>query len=268
MHYLPAGCTDEVQPIDAGVGRLLKTYIGDELDMWLAEPANLQEWVVGVPASKRRILLTKWTGAAWSRLSETLDVTALAAKTGCLMTADNSGDRLIRPQGSEDDRSPFVFEDADAMLRFPTDRKTDMQDCNDTDTSGLAVDEDSDVEVDAAKAILDSTSPQSVDNDALEDELVEKDEHESSTRESSCSSDDSDDSEQASDVVEEEEWTAPPITEVGPGWEVQLTIPDPAAVAGSRGLFRFLKDKTIPADRWFLAESRKNPLLLLRQSVE
>ena len=35
--HLPAGCTDEVPPIDAGYGWLLKVYTGQALDEWLGQ---------------------------------------------------------------------------------------------------------------------------------------------------------------------------------------------------------------------------------------
>ena len=32
---LLAGCTDEIQPLDAGYGRLFKVHVGKALDKWL-----------------------------------------------------------------------------------------------------------------------------------------------------------------------------------------------------------------------------------------
>ena len=40
LWLLPAGCTDEVQPIDAGYGRRLKFAVGQQLDMWLEHEKN------------------------------------------------------------------------------------------------------------------------------------------------------------------------------------------------------------------------------------
>ena len=46
--------------------------------------------------------MTKWTAEAWQKISvEKHFFNKLFLKTGCLMTADGSGDGEIRPQGLE-----------------------------------------------------------------------------------------------------------------------------------------------------------------------
>ena len=71
LWHLPAGCTDEVQPIDAGYGRLLKVYTGQALDEWLGHGENLQKWECNaLTASERRVLITKWVGEATERIDK------------------------------------------------------------------------------------------------------------------------------------------------------------------------------------------------------
>ena len=54
-------CTDELQPIDRGLGAQVKRYVGDELDTWLEDDANLEKWESNsFSASDRRILLAQW----------------------------------------------------------------------------------------------------------------------------------------------------------------------------------------------------------------
>ena len=62
---MPAGCTDEVQPIDAGYGRRLKDAVGQQLDMWLEHGENVAKWdSIGLTASERHVLLARWLAAA------------------------------------------------------------------------------------------------------------------------------------------------------------------------------------------------------------
>lgn len=106
VYMLPENHTDKVQPIDAGCGKLIKTKIGEEMERWLEEDANLELWHDKLSAKERRILMTKWTAAAWKELSaDTMLFKKLFQKTGCLITADGSEDDTIRPQGLE----PYEF---------------------------------------------------------------------------------------------------------------------------------------------------------------
>ena len=63
-HY-PGGCTDALQPIDAGLGALIKVEVGKQLDIWLENGDNLERWESNaLTASDRRVLLTKWVATA------------------------------------------------------------------------------------------------------------------------------------------------------------------------------------------------------------
>ena len=42
VYLLPENHTDKVQPIDAGYGKLLKTKIGEAMDIWLEKGENLE----------------------------------------------------------------------------------------------------------------------------------------------------------------------------------------------------------------------------------
>ena len=82
---------------------MLKSKIGEEMDKWLEEEDNLQMWHDKITARQRRVLMRKWTGAAWWVLSKDKDfIKRLFQKTGCLITIDGSDDDSINPQGLED----------------------------------------------------------------------------------------------------------------------------------------------------------------------
>ena len=89
LHLLPRGKTDFAQPIDAGFGRVIKLYMGEEMEKWLDDDDNLERWESNaLSASHRRILLTHWFGdAIIKRAPENWDqVTKYWKHTGGLMT--------------------------------------------------------------------------------------------------------------------------------------------------------------------------------------
>ena len=60
-HKVPPNETDQVQPIDRGMGRQIKVYLGQLLDEWLDDEDNLKKWESNtLTASDRRILLAHW----------------------------------------------------------------------------------------------------------------------------------------------------------------------------------------------------------------
>ena len=102
VYMLPENQTDKLQPIDAGIGRLMKLKIGNTLDKWLEVKENIEKWQGKMSAKERRILMTKWVGDAWDEMQRYQDLFRKAFKrTGCLITVDGSGDDLIHPQGYE-----------------------------------------------------------------------------------------------------------------------------------------------------------------------
>ena len=103
VYMLPENHTDKLQPIDAGCGRMMKLKIGAAMETWLEEKDNLDKWQDKLSARERRILMTQWTGEAWSELcSNQTFFKRLFEKTGCLITSDGSDDFKISPQGLED----------------------------------------------------------------------------------------------------------------------------------------------------------------------
>ena len=44
LWILPAGCTDEIQPIDAGYGRLVLVHVGKAIDQWLLDADHVELW--------------------------------------------------------------------------------------------------------------------------------------------------------------------------------------------------------------------------------
>ena len=70
---------------------------------FLIVPANHDKWYGdGYTAAERRILLTHWVGAAVEIVDQRdTTLTRYFEKTGCMMTADGSGDHLIGADGAE-----------------------------------------------------------------------------------------------------------------------------------------------------------------------
>eukprot|EP00903_Cladosiphon_okamuranus_P021062 g19348.t1 len=112
LWLLPAGCTDELQPVDAGMGRRMKTGMGRQLDSWLEHGENLQQWEDGtLTASERRVLMTRWVAEVIEEINADQEYRfRLFDKTGAGMTADGSGDERINLEGMS---GPLNFMDAD-----------------------------------------------------------------------------------------------------------------------------------------------------------
>lgn len=103
VYLLLENHADKEQPIDAGCGKMWKAQIGEAMDKWLEEEDNLEVWHDKFTAKCHRILMTKWTAEAWKELAK--DKTFfknLFQKTGCLVTVDETDDKLIKPQGLDD----------------------------------------------------------------------------------------------------------------------------------------------------------------------
>ena len=62
---LLAGCTDEIQVVDAGFGALTKRKTEEVQQEWLQDDAHWEEWTgKNLSASRRRVLCTHWYGKA------------------------------------------------------------------------------------------------------------------------------------------------------------------------------------------------------------
>lgn len=111
--FIVPGCTDLIQPIDAGIGRSIRIYVGHALDRWLSIDDNLDEWEGKLSASDRRVMMTNFLSSAMNKmLSEEKKSVRIGAfrKTGCLIELNNRkleeadgniqfSDDYIKPQG-------------------------------------------------------------------------------------------------------------------------------------------------------------------------
>ena len=109
----PANVTDLLQPIDAGLGRCLKLETGVELADWLDHDDNLEKYENNqLTASDRRVLMTRWVGAAHARLlPQWQNRHSAFARTGSLLTADGSLDNLVLPQGTMEYKFDHIVKD-------------------------------------------------------------------------------------------------------------------------------------------------------------
>ena len=100
--------TDLWQPVDAGFGELLKVITKQEHKYWLDCDENADRWYGNTElfsAKERRILITRWASNAYSKLisqDHKSCVWRMWEKTGCLITADDSEDEKIQPEGSKE----------------------------------------------------------------------------------------------------------------------------------------------------------------------
>ena len=77
----------------------------DNVDLWTATAD------ASLSARERRILITHWVGKAWEKIHEASEnyskcLWRYFEKTGCLITADGSGDEKINPEGLQDYKVP------------------------------------------------------------------------------------------------------------------------------------------------------------------
>lgn len=101
---VPAGCTDEVQAIDVGYGRLLKIYVSQQPNEWLEHGDNLKTWECnGLTTPEQRIQITRWVGASIDSINASAIYRhSLFEKTGKGMTAGGTGDEKITPESLKD----------------------------------------------------------------------------------------------------------------------------------------------------------------------
>ena len=101
--------TDLIQPIDAGIGRSIRIYVGHALDKWLSVDDNLDLWEGTLSASERRILMSHFLAEAMEiMLSKDKSHIRIGAfeRTGCLIELHNRQledgtltDDKVKPQG-------------------------------------------------------------------------------------------------------------------------------------------------------------------------
>ena len=131
-----ASPTDEVQPVGAGYGRLLKVEVGKEPELFLDQNDNLDKWETNsISAFERRVLIARWVVNAAERLDTRPGYRLrLFEKTGLAMTADGSRDDRITLEGVS---GPYNFMDgattSDEDTDFVGDRGSHDDDDPDSD---------------------------------------------------------------------------------------------------------------------------------------
>ena len=95
-HKVPPNETDQVQPIDRGMGRQIKVYLGQLLEEWLDDEDNLEKWESNkLTASDRRILLAHWFYKASMKALQGEAKRKYFEHAGALLTADGTDDDLL-----------------------------------------------------------------------------------------------------------------------------------------------------------------------------
>ena len=102
--FFSPNMTNFIQPIDAGLGRSVRTRVGHYLDEWLMEATNMETWEARMTAGERSILITQFIAKA---MEDIMDVSnddmrvSYFERTGYLLTwlVSDLHDRKIRPQG-------------------------------------------------------------------------------------------------------------------------------------------------------------------------
>ena len=103
-HKVPPNETDQVQPIDRGMGRQIKVYLGQLLDEWLDDEDNLEKWESNtLTASDRRILLAHWFYKASMKALQGEAKRKYFEHAGALLTADGSDDDKIKLESAPKD---------------------------------------------------------------------------------------------------------------------------------------------------------------------
>ncbi|KAK3245236.1 hypothetical protein CYMTET_45185 [Cymbomonas tetramitiformis] len=81
------GGTHWSQPVDQGAGREVKRDIDYEQNEWLENLDNLEKWEnCELTASDRRVLMTWWAGAVYTRTCARVDLNRYFEKSGCLLS--------------------------------------------------------------------------------------------------------------------------------------------------------------------------------------
>ena len=119
-HFLPSGCTDLLQLVDAGIGSAVKTLMNRYYEEWLIEKvdgvsnidriARKKEEGNHVSMREQRVLYTHLLARAWTKLCDTVDFYHVASKVGNNLAADGSRDNLIKIEGL--DTYSFKADDA------------------------------------------------------------------------------------------------------------------------------------------------------------
>ena len=108
---LLAGNTDEIQVVDAGFGKLVKSETEEVVTVWLQDEVNFAEWQGGrISASRKRVLLVDWYAQGYERACARFNFSEVFDRAGSNLSADGCTDNLIQLQGLD----KFEFNDSDA----------------------------------------------------------------------------------------------------------------------------------------------------------
>ena len=142
-HYLTAGCTDEIQVVDGGVGKAIKQEIVILTEKKLLEDEPFfQRWTNGgMSAMHKRIFVTHVGYQAYTNVMKRFDVEKVAIRTGCLMTINGQGDEDIKPEGS----TAYSFSPSDAE-RPVQNKKGDFNEVAEENEAGVIGEEEEIVE--------------------------------------------------------------------------------------------------------------------------
>lgn len=136
MELVPSGCTSLVQPLDVAFNAEFKEAIYQLQTEHMHN--HLERYVNNsLSASARRILITKWVGAAWVQMSQKKEMVQCAfKKCGISLSIDGSQDAAIKIRGIEGYIVRNVSVDSDSESEedlFELDSSDDESGASETD---------------------------------------------------------------------------------------------------------------------------------------
>ena len=167
---LPKNCTDEVQPVDAGYGFDVRREVGNQFTLWLDAGDNCDLWHSddGLPAYKRRVLMTRWVKAACDKFNDQPGrVRGFFERTGCLLAHDGHTDKLIKLEGLERPYD-YLVEGKPAAVPQPAD--SDSED--DDDYLSLSSDEEEEPTIASVADEEEDVEPEDANEDVDADDVA------------------------------------------------------------------------------------------------
>lgn len=150
VHIGPAGTTDLTQPIDRGIGNMLKQRFKSKIDDWLASDAEcVRRWTSapgkgGLSASELRVMTTRLAADAWDEVkAASATIVKCAEQSGALIGVGGVGiEKFKLPQrGAGLDDAPLAVDWNDVGDKFADrsdDEENDDDDADDDNDVGAA----------------------------------------------------------------------------------------------------------------------------------